>query len=138
MLNLVRILWEIFIPYTLWLTGFKSFLLCNLHSKKYNQLRRLSRRRSECDDNDNDDDDNSQKRLMHKKSEKTVFPLTFQCNDIHKKLLFDLIIFITNIKLVRATKFGCRIWNANLIIQNVKWSFFSKNRNISKMSTNYP
>ena len=54
---------------------------------------------------------------MHKKSEKTVFPLTFQCNDIHKKLLFDLIIFITGIKLVKATKefvveFKCK----NLII----------------------
>ena len=69
--------------------------------KKYNQHGRLSRRRRECDD---DNDDNSQKRLMHKKSEKTVFPLTFQCNDLYKKLLFDLIIFITYIKLVRAIK----------------------------------
>ena len=58
---------------------------------------------------------------MHKKSEKTVFPLTFQCNDIHKKLLFDLIIFITGIELVKATKnfvveFKCK----NLIITTVE------------------
>ena len=34
MLNLVQILKEIFIQYTLWLTGFKSFLLCNLSFRK--------------------------------------------------------------------------------------------------------
>ena len=58
---------------------------------------------------------------MHKKSEKTVFPLTFQCNDVYKKLLFDLIILIAGIKLVKATKnvaveFKCK----NLIITTVE------------------
>ena len=35
---------------------------------------------------------------MHKKSEKTVFPLTFQCSE-YTKNIFDLIIFIPNSKL---------------------------------------